>query len=113
MLKRLVGEGAEMGGESEKMVVIFKPGPRYAEEGLSSDKLKDKTAKTPDVKGFVDGSSKNQFGRSKAVWSNGFYRRVRKEICCAGLVIINTNMFCKKKQILAIGYTNLHPYQII
>jgi len=78
MLKERVGEGAEPGGEREKIVVIFKFGPRYAEEGLSSDKLKDKAAETPDVEGFVDSSSKNQFGSSKADWNNGLYRLVRK-----------------------------------
>jgi len=62
------------------VVVIFRLRPRYAEEGLSGDKLKDKAAETPDVKCFVDGSGKNQLGSSKAEWSNGLCRRVRKEI---------------------------------
>lgn len=84
MLEELFGEGAEPGDEGEEMVVIFKLGPRYAEEGLSSDKLKDKAAETPDVKGFVDGSGKNQLGSSKAEWSNGLYWRVRKKICYLG-----------------------------
>jgi hypothetical protein len=83
MLEEFVGEGAEPGGEGEEMVVILIIGPWYAEEGLSGDKLKDKTAETPDVKGFVDGSGKNQLGSSKAEWNDGFGWRVRKEICCS------------------------------
>lgn len=116
MLEELVGEGTEPGGEREKMVVIFRLGPRYAEEGLSGDKLKDKTAETPDVKGFVDGSSKNQLGSSKAEWSNGLYWRVRKEICCSGKISISTDIYYKKedkKPDTRNGGTNRHPYQII
>jgi hypothetical protein len=51
MLEELVREGAESDGEEEKMVIIY-VGPRYAEEGPSGDKLKDKAAETPDVKGL-------------------------------------------------------------
>ena len=59
MLKKLVGERAKPFSQAEKMVVIFKVGPRYAEKGLSGDKLKEKAAETPNVKGFVNGSGKN------------------------------------------------------
>lgn len=82
MLKELVWEGAEAGGEGEDIVVIFPLGTRYAEEGLSGNKLKDEAAEAPDIKGIVDGSGKNQLGRLKAEWSNGLCRRVRNEICC-------------------------------
>lgn len=84
MLEELVGEGAKPGGKGEKMIVIFGLGPWYAEEGLSGDKLKDKTSETPDINGIADGSGKNQLGSSKAEWSNGLCRRVGEEICCSG-----------------------------
>lgn len=64
------------------MVVIFKLGAWYTEEGLSSDELKNKAAKTPDVEGFIYGAGKNQLGRPKSERRNGFCRRVRKEVCC-------------------------------
>ena len=41
------------------MIVILRLGPWYTEEWLSGDKLKDKTAETPDINGIVDGSGKN------------------------------------------------------
>lgn len=76
-----VGEGAELGRKSEEMVVILIIGLRNAEEGPPSDKLKYKAAETPHIKGFVDGSGKNQLGGSKAAGSEGFGWRVREEIC--------------------------------
>ena len=85
MLEELAGEGAEPVGEREEMVVIWIPGTGY-EEGPSGDKLKDKATETPDVKGFVEGLGKNQLGGSKAEWSKGLCRGVRKEICCWGQV---------------------------
>ena len=86
MLEELAGEGAEPVGEREEMVVIWIPATGWAEEGPSGDKLKDKAAETPDVKGFVEGLGKNQLGGSKAEWSKGLFRGVRKEICCCGQV---------------------------
>lgn len=83
MLKELIGEGTEPGGEGKKMIVVFKVGPWYAEERLSRDKLKDKAAETPDINGIVDGSGKNQLGSPKAEWSNGFHRRVGEEKRCS------------------------------
>lgn len=84
MLEELFREGAEPHGEEEKMVIICKLEPRCTEKGPPGDKLKEEAAKTPDVKGFVDGSGKNQLGRSKAEGSKDLCRRVRKEICCSG-----------------------------
>lgn len=59
MLEELVGEGAEPVSKGEKMVVIFKVGPWYTEEWLSSDELEHKAAETPDIKSVVDSSGKN------------------------------------------------------
>lgn len=84
MLEETIWQGAEPGGEGEKMIVIFKLRPWYAEEGLSRDKFKDEAAETPDISGIVDSSGKNQLGSSKAEWSNGLRRRLGKEICCLG-----------------------------
>lgn len=81
MLEKLVGEGTELGGEGEKMIVIFHFGAWYTEEWLSGDELKDKATETPDIYGIVDGSGKNQLGSSKTEWSNGLCWRVGKEIC--------------------------------
>lgn len=64
------------------MVVIFKLGAWYTEERLSTDELKNKAAKTPDIKGFIDGAGKNQLGRPKSERRNGLRWRVRKEVCC-------------------------------
>ena len=82
MLEELVGEGAQPGGEGEEMVVICIPATEHAEERPSGDKLKDKAAEAPNVKGFVDGIGKNLLGGSEAEWSKGLCRRVRKKICC-------------------------------
>lgn len=84
MLEELVGEGAELSGECQEMIVILRVGPRYAEEGLARDELKDEAAEAPDVKGVVDGSGKNQLGSSKAERGNGLGRRVAEEICFSG-----------------------------
>jgi len=82
MDEELVREGTEPGVEGEEMIVVFKIGPWNAEKGLPCDKLKDKAAKTPDVKGFVDHTSKNQLRSSKTTRHNGLCWRIRKEICC-------------------------------
>lgn len=63
------------------MVIIFKVGSWYTEEGLSSDKLKDKAAKTPNVEGFIDSSGEKHLRSPKTERSDGFCRRVGKEIC--------------------------------
>jgi len=73
--------GAELGGKGEKIIIVFKITPRDAEEGRSSDKLKDKTAETPYIEGFFDGSSKNQLRGSKAEWSYRPFWWVCKEVC--------------------------------
>ena len=83
-LEQLVGKGPKPGDKTEKVVVIFEIGTWDTEEGLSGNKLKDKTAKTPDVKGSIYGSSKNRLGSPKAEWSDKLCRRVCKEICCSG-----------------------------
>lgn len=83
MPEELIGEGTKPSSEGQKMIVIFRLGPWYTEEWLSSDKLKDKATETPDIKGIVDGSGKNQLGSSKTKWSNGLCWRVGKEICCS------------------------------
>jgi len=93
MLEEIVGDGTEPGVEVEEMVVILKLGPRYAEERLSSDELKDKAAETPDVKGFVNGSGENQLGSSKPKWCNEFCGRMRKEICCSKEVSTSTEVW--------------------
>lgn len=77
-------EGTDLGIQGKKMIVIFKVGPWHTEEWLSSDKLKDKTPETPDIKGIVDGSGENQLGSSKTAGSNGLCWGVGKEICCSG-----------------------------
>jgi hypothetical protein len=41
------------------MIIIFKLGPRYTEEWLPGDKLKDKAAETPDINGVVDSAGKD------------------------------------------------------
>lgn len=84
MLVELVGEGAELGGEGEKMIVIFHLGAWYTEEWLSGDKLKGKATETPDINSIIYGSDKNQLGSSKTEWSNGLCWRVGKEICYLG-----------------------------
>ena len=78
MPEELVGEGPKPVGEREKVVVIFILGTRYAEKGLSGNKLKDKAAKTPNVKRSVDSSSENQLWCSKAEWNNWLCGRVFK-----------------------------------
>lgn len=82
MFEEIVGKGTEPSGEGEKMIIIFRLRPWYAEEGLSSDKLKDKAAETPDINGIVDGSGKNQLGSPKTEWSYRLCRWVGKEIRC-------------------------------
>lgn len=84
MLEEVVGEGAELGSEGEKMIVIFHIGAWDTEEWLSGDELKDKATETPDINGIVDGSCKNQLGSSKTEWSNGLCWRVGKKICYPG-----------------------------
>lgn len=84
MPEKLVGEGAEPGGKGEKMIINFILGPRYTEEWLSGDKLKDKAAETPDIKSIVNGSGKNRFRSSKTERSNGLCWRIGEEICCSG-----------------------------
>ncbi len=59
------------------MVVIFKIRCRYAKEGLPSDEFKDKTAKPPDIKRFVDSSSENELRSSKAERGKDPCRRFR------------------------------------
>ena len=59
------------------MILIIKVGPRYTGEWLPGDKLKDKAAETPDMKGIADSSDKNQLGCSKTEWSNGLCWRGR------------------------------------
>lgn len=98
MLEELVGEGAEPGGESEEMIVIFKVRPWYAEEGLSRDKLKDKAAETPDINGIFDGSGKNQLGSSKAEWGNELCWRVGKEIRCLWQADVSIDIRYKGKK---------------
>lgn len=82
MPEKLVREGAEPGGEREKMIIIFILGPRYTEKWLSGDKFKEKATETPDIDSIINGSGKNQFGRSKTQWSNGLFWRVRKKKSC-------------------------------
>lgn len=81
MPEKLVGEGAELGGEVNKMIVIFHPGVWYTEEWLSGDKLKDNATETPDINGIIDGSGEDRLGSSEAEWSNRLFRRIGKEIC--------------------------------
>jgi hypothetical protein len=97
MLEEFVREGTEPGGEGEEMVVILRLGPWYTEEGLAGDKLKDKAAKTPDVKGFGDSSGKNQLRSPQTKWNNGFFWRVSKEICYLKEVSIMTEGYYRKK----------------
>jgi hypothetical protein len=83
MLIKTIGERSETGRKGEEVVVIshrFRFIPWYAEEGLSSDQLKEKTSETPYVKGLIDRSGKNKLGRPEADWSHGLDRWLLKEI---------------------------------
>lgn len=80
MLEQLVGEGTELGSEGEKVVVIFHLGVWYTEKWLSGDKLKENATETPNIKGIINGSGKNQLGGSKTEWSDGPFWRTSKEI---------------------------------
>ena len=80
MLEQLFGKGTKLGGEGEKMIVIFPLRPRYTKQWLSGDKLKNEATEAPDVKSTVDSSAKNQFGSSKTDWSDGLCWWVGKEI---------------------------------
>ena len=84
MPEELVGEGAELGGKREKMIIIFIIRPWHTEEWLSGDKFKDKATETPDINGIVDSSGENQLGSSKTKWTNGLFRGVGKKVCCSG-----------------------------
>lgn len=80
-MEEFVGEGTQPGGEGEEMVIIFILRSRYTEEGMSSEKLKDKAAETPYIKGLVNSSSKNQLGSPKTERSDRLFRRIRNKIC--------------------------------
>jgi hypothetical protein len=84
MLKELVGQGAELGGEGEKMIVIFHLGVWYTEERLTGDKLKDYATETLDIKSIVNSSGKNQLGSSETDWSDGLLWWIGNEICYSG-----------------------------
>lgn len=80
-----IGEGSKPGGKEEKMIVILfslRPAARYAKEESSRDEFKDKAAKALYIECLVNGSSKNQLGRSKAERCDRLYWRVCKEIRC-------------------------------
>lgn len=70
-----------MGGEGEKVIVILHLGVWYTEKWLSGDKLKENATETPDIKGIVNGSGKNQLGGPKTTWSDDLLWRIGKEIC--------------------------------
>lgn len=82
MPEKLVGKGAEPGRKGEKMIIILILGPRYTEEWLSGDKLKDKAAETPDMNSIVNSTGKNRFRSLKTEWSNGLCWWISEEICC-------------------------------
>jgi hypothetical protein len=58
-LVQVARKGPEQSSEGEKMFVVFKACTRDAEEGLPGNKLKDKAAETPDVRGSIDGAEQN------------------------------------------------------
>lgn len=102
-----------MGGEGEKMIVIFHLGTWYTEEWLSSDKLIDKATEAPDINGIVDGSSKDQLGGSKTEWSNKLCWRVGKEICCPGQSGMSIYIRQEKEIDNRTRATDHRPYRII
>ena len=67
------------------MVVVFKLRPWDAEQRPAGDELKKEAAKAPDIKGFVDSTSKNQLRGSKATRSDRFCGWVGEEVGCHGI----------------------------
>jgi hypothetical protein len=115
MAEELVRKGAELGCEGEQMVVIFIVRPRYAEEWLPGDELKDEAAETPDVKSFTNVSGKNQFGGPKAEGSHVFWWWLREEVCCSWFGVsrsIHLQEAGKAKLVIGLGGTDHHPYRI-
>lgn len=84
MLVEVFGEGAELGSQGEKVIVILHFGVGYAEKLLSGYKFKEKATETPDINCVVVRSRKNQLGGSKTGWSHGSCWWVGKEICYLG-----------------------------
>jgi hypothetical protein len=111
MLEERVGEGAETGPEREEMVIVFKVGPRYREERLSGNELKDKAAKTPDGKGFIDSPGENQFGSPKTERGNGLGWGTVKEIRCFSRSV--SMEILSRLAIATVRSTNRHPCRTI
>lgn len=65
------------------MIIIFILGWWNAEERLSSDELKNKATKTPNIKGVINDSGKNELRSPKAERSDGLCWGICKEICCS------------------------------
>lgn len=63
------------------MVIVFKAGSGYAEQGLAGDELENKASETPDVQRFVDSPVENQLGGAKTMRSDWLCQWVGEEVC--------------------------------
>lgn len=104
LLEQGVGESAEPLCKDKEVLVVFKAGAWHTTQGLAGHELKDKTAKTPYVEGFVviDGPSlgQDQLGSPQSSRGYRFVRRVCEEVCCFDKESVSTLQVTYVKELL-------------